>query len=169
MSSCSKLLLTLFAFSMCASVYADSGTFENIHCYSGQPQTLKHSETNVVNITMITGTVRATSPGQIFDNMSTQCAGLSGQMDGSMFSQGFCEWADSDGDRFFFRYERKGTEGTFRAVSGTGKYQGMAVDGSYVIMRFSRSVPVFCKAAHRTRGGGNDVDGGAILWCSSAT
>jgi len=34
------------------------------------------------------------------------------------------------------RYDRKGTEGTFHAVSGTGKYQGMAVDGSYVIMRF---------------------------------
>ena len=136
MTHCMKLIAGLFVFSFAASVYAESGTFDNIHCYSGQPQTLKHSDTNMANVAMFQGTVRATSPGQVFDNMSTQCAGLYGQMDGAIFSQGFCEWSDSDGDRFFFRYDRKGTEGTFRSVSGTGKYQAMAVEGSYVIMRF---------------------------------
>jgi hypothetical protein len=129
-------LIAVFLFSFASSSYAETGTFENVHCYSGQPQTLKHSDANVVNMAMIAGTVRATSPGQIFDNMSTQCIGLFGQIEGGAFSQGFCEWSDADGDRLFFRYERKGTEGTFHDVSGTGKYQQLKVDATYVLRRF---------------------------------
>ena len=120
-------------------LFADSGTFEHIHCYSGSPQTLKHSEGNVVNAVMIRGTLRATTPGQIFDSMSTQCVGIFGQAQGSTFSQGFCEFFDNDADRILVRYQRQGTEGTFQTVSGLGKYQGLTLDATYSVMRFPQT------------------------------
>jgi len=38
MAHCMKLIAGLFVCSFATSVYAEGGTFENIHCYSGQPQ-----------------------------------------------------------------------------------------------------------------------------------
>ena len=136
MSLRAELLLMLFASHAAMHAYGDTGTFETFHCSAGQPQTLKHSEKNSVGIVMLYGTTRATTPGQMLDNMSTQCAGLYGELEEASFSQGFCEWADGDGDRIFFRYERQGTKGTFRSLSGVGKYQTMTMEGTYVFTRF---------------------------------
>ena len=137
-----KLIVGLIAFSIAACAYADGAAFENHHCYAGQPQTLKHSDGNAANIAMIYGATRATSSGQIFDNMSTQCAALFGQMQGTIFLQGLCEWTDSGGDRIFLRLERQGTAGTFRSVSGTGKYQDVSVEGTYEVLAYPQRAGV---------------------------
>src|SRR3954466_14744121 len=122
-----------------APVWADSGAFDHTHCFTGTTQTIKHSDGNVVNSVSYRGTIRAGTPGQVFDNMSTQCVGLYGQLDGATFSQGFYEFFDNETDKIFFRYQRQGTEGTFQSVSGVGKYKGMTLDGAYNVMRFPQT------------------------------
>jgi len=134
-----KTMTMLFLFAIATPLFAESGTFEHTHCYSGSPQTLKHNEGNVVNAVMSRGTLHATSPGQIFDNMSTQCVGIFGQVQGSTFSQGFCEFFDNEIDRILVRYERKGSEGAFQAVNGLGKYQGLTLEATYSVMRFPQT------------------------------
>jgi hypothetical protein len=140
-------------FLACASVpvFAETGTFEHTHCFTGTTQTLRHAEGNVVNAVTFRGTVRAASPGQLFDNMSSQCVGISGQVQGGTFSQGYCEFYDNESDRIFFRYQREGTEGTFQAVNGLGKYQGISLEGTYSVLRFPQT-PGFLQGCAQNRG-----------------
>ena len=142
---------TICLLSLSALSFADSGTFEHVHCYSGTTQTLKHSDGNVINAVTIRGTIRASTPGQVFDNMSSQCVGLYGQIEGAIFAEGFCEFFDNDTDRIFFRYQRKGTEGTFQAISGTGKYQGLSFDATYTAIRFPQT-PGFLQGCAHNKG-----------------
>ena len=142
----------LLLFSVSAPVLADSGTFEHTHCFAGTTQTLKHSDGNVANVVSFRGTIRAATSGQVFDNMSTQCVGLYGQLEGNTFSQGFCEYFDNDSDRVFIRYQRQGTEGTLQSVSGIGKYRGMTLDATYSnVMRFPQT-PGFLQGCAQVRG-----------------
>jgi hypothetical protein len=146
-----KAVAALFLLCVSAPVFADSGTFDHTHCFTGTTQTLKHSDGNVVNAVSYRGTVRAVTPGQVFDNMSSQCVGLYGQVEGNTFSQGFCEFFDNDSDRIFFRYQRVGMEGTFHAVRGMGKYNGMTLDGTYSVMRFPQT-PGFLQGCAQNKG-----------------
>ena len=138
----------LLASLLALHAYADEGTFENFHCSVGQPQTLKHSDKNSVGIVMLYGTTRATTPGQLLDNMSTQCAALYGELEDGSFTQGFCEWLDSDGDRIFFRFERQGPVGTFRSLSGAGKYQTTSIEGTYAYTRYPQRLELLQGCAH---------------------
>jgi hypothetical protein len=134
-----------------APVFADSGAYDFVHCYSGSPQTIRHADGAVVNAVLVRGTVRASSPGQMFDNMSTQCVGIFGQLSGSTFSQGYCEFFDSDSDRILIRYERTGNDGTMRSVSAMGKYQGVSLDGTYSTRIFPAS-PGVVQGCAQTQG-----------------
>lgn len=136
MRSITRRILTFSVSVIAMHAYAEMGTFENFHCSVGEPKTLTHSAQNSVGVVMLYGTTRATTSGQMLDNMSTQCAGVYGELQEGSFSQGFCEWIDSDGDRIFFRFERQGPVGTFRSLSGVGKYASMTMEGTYSYMRF---------------------------------
>src|SRR5437867_4084160 len=133
----SVALLSLM--SLPAVTRADSGTYDNFHCYVGTLQTIKHSDTNTSSVGVINGTVRAATSGEIFDGMSTQCTLLLGQQQGSVYGQGYCEWFDADNDRLFFHFERVGAGGKVRSVSGTGKYQRVSMEGTYEVGRFAQT------------------------------
>lgn len=130
---------------------AESGTFEYDYCFASQLTTLKHSETHVVNLSHAHGTIRATSPGQLFDNMTAQCLSLSGEIERDAFGQAYCELIDHDGDRALEHLQRAGGEGTLRSVAGTGKFQNIKIEGTYARGRFPQK-PGMLQSCLRAKG-----------------
>jgi hypothetical protein len=122
---------------------ADSGTVEFIHCLGGTPQTLKHSDTNAANIVMMVGNLRTPVAGGLLDNTASQCTVLNGMLNGTLFAHGVCEFTDLDNDRLFIEFERKQNEGTFHSINGTGKYQNLALDGTYNHAKFPQRAGYF--------------------------
>ncbi len=49
---------------------------------------------------------------------------------------GACEYVDPAGDKFFGVYARRGdaakAEGTWHVVHGTGRFEGMTMEGKYI-------------------------------------
>lgn len=127
---------------------AESGILEFIHCLGGTPQSIKHGEGNAAHLVMMNGNVRSTVPGGMLDNTGSQCAVLNGSSNGVSFAHGLCEITDLDGDRLWFEFERRNNDGTFRGVSGTGKYVSLKLEGTYTHTRFPQRPGYFQGCAH---------------------
>ena len=127
--------LALALSTLAGPALADSGTYENDFCYGGSLQTLKHAESFVANTYQIHGVIRATQAGAMFDDMGASCYGVFAQVGSGIpaNNNSYCEWLDKDGDRLFLESERRGPNGTIQSISGTGKYKGMRVKGSYTV------------------------------------
>jgi len=129
-------LTALLSFCVVSFASADQGGIEFTHCLGGTPQSMKHGEGNVAHIVAMNGNIRNSAPNGMLDNTSTQCLVLNGALNAVMFAHGICEVTDLDGDRLWFEFERKNSEGTFHSVAGTGKYQAFSVEGTYAHTRF---------------------------------
>lgn len=147
----SRHLFVVAALSIASFAMAEGGPFEHVHCYTGTPQTIKHSETNFSTVAILNGTVRSTTPGEIFDGMASQCTLLFGQTQGSLYARGYCEWTDMDGDRIYFEYDRTNEGARFKSVSGTGKYQAVSMEGTYDAIRYPQT-PGTLRGCARNKG-----------------
>lgn len=74
-------------------------------------------------------------PGGAFDRQSAKCWGTLGIVRGKADHLGYCEMVDMDGDKWLMEYHgaADSSGGTYTAVSGTGKYEGMTLKGEYRI------------------------------------
>jgi hypothetical protein len=119
------------------SANAADGSLALDYCFASQLQTMKHSDTHIINLGNGSGTFRTNPPGQKFDNMSAQCMSVTALIEGQALVNGYCEWLDLEGDRLLVSFESTGgSAGKFRSISGTGKLQTMKVEGTYTIGRF---------------------------------
>lgn len=77
--------------------------------------------------------LRSTPAGGSFDRMGARCYGLYKNVAGKAFEAGGCELTDLDGDKWWMDYQGSpdGTGGTYKAAWGTGKYEGMTLQGEY--------------------------------------
>ena len=77
---------------------------------------------------------RSTPPGGPFDRMGARCYGVWKNSDGSVTEAGGCELTDLDGDKWWMDVTKAapdGAGGYYKAVWGTGKYEGMTLQGEY--------------------------------------
>lgn len=115
--------------------------YQAVHCFGGETQAFRHEGLYLAYSMRFTGTVRITKSDSTFGPMfSSQCVGVGAVVDGAPESRGYCEFFDSDGDRLFGLFERTGTEGKTRLLSGTGKYEGATGSGTYVLVNYPRGL-----------------------------
>src|SRR5689334_23296794 len=71
--------------------------------------------------------IRSTPPGGPFDRMGARCYGIYKNIAGKPKETGLCELTDIDGDKWWMDYDGTwdGGGGTYKAVWGSGKYDGM--------------------------------------------
>jgi len=67
----------------------------------------------------------------LYHNLSGRCSGAWQLIGADYTEMGSCEYVDPDGDRFFGVYTRKGGEGHWKVVAGTGKYIRLEQTGTF--------------------------------------
>jgi hypothetical protein len=111
------------------------GTFEFDYCAVGDPQILANGDKILVSHYRNVANLRTEPPGKPFDRMSSVCYGTYANLTGRQQDFGVCELTDMDGDKWYLEYHggADGAGGTYTSAYGTGKYDGMTVNGQYVL------------------------------------
>ncbi len=111
------------------------GPFAFDFCAVGEPQLLTSGDKVTVSHYRNFANIRTEPAGKPFDRMSSICYGTYANLDGHQQDFGVCEWTDQDGDKFWVEYHGSadGAGGTYTAPYGTGKYEGMTLNGQYVL------------------------------------
>lgn len=109
------------------------GPYELRFCTIGQGGGATATEQASVYHYSGVATLSATVPGAAFDRQSARCWGTLGVVNGKASHLGYCEMVDADGDKWLMAYRGRedNSGGTYTAVSGTGKYDGMTLEGQY--------------------------------------
>ncbi len=111
------------------------GTFEFDFCLAGESKTLTGGDKVFVSHYHNIANLRTEPAGKPFDRVSSLCYGTFANLNGRPQDFGVCELTDQDGDKWWMEYHggSDGTGGTYTAVHGTGKYEGMTVKGQYIL------------------------------------
>ena len=93
-------------------------------------------------------------PGGAFDRQSAKCWGTLGIVKGKGSHLGYCDIVDMDGDKWLMEYRGApdNAGGTYIAVSGTGKYEGMTIKGEYKLDFFPGLEPNGYSACNHNKG-----------------
>jgi len=80
----------------------------------------------------ITASMYDNGASKAVDQQGSRCVGAYQIVDGEYRDYGVCTQVDADGDKWLMRYET-GADliGTWVAVGGSGKYEGMTAKGEY--------------------------------------
>jgi len=109
------------------------GKYDNFTCYSGVHHLLAAVKGQAGGSYHLLGTA-VSKEGDIFNNASVQCAGAYTLVGEDFHDMGSCTITDADGDAFFGVYGRTrlAEPGTWKVTGGTGKYEGILSDGTYL-------------------------------------
>jgi hypothetical protein len=109
------------------------GSYEFQFCYIGRPVVPIAVEQLTVVHYSVEANILTEPAGRPFDRQSARCWGVDGVVKGKSEHFGFCEIVDQDGDKWYMEYHGnpEDTGGTYTAPYGTGKYQGMSLNGAY--------------------------------------
>ena len=84
----------------------------------------------------VSGGIRSTPPGGMFDLMNGICQGILSTVGGQTVSTGHCLWVDKDGDKVVFTYSRIApAPGKQEFTLGTGKFSGIRGGGDYTLVQ----------------------------------
>jgi hypothetical protein len=115
--------------------FAAEGKYEGQSCYAGQAQLIPHADGYVAGSAAFVGMAPGWE-GSPFKMMSAHCAGSFANIGDQVDEHGACEFVNAAGDKFFGLYARKGdaakAEGTWHVVHGTGKLEGMTMEGKFM-------------------------------------
>jgi len=102
-------------------------------CPIGHGKTLAGGDKYFVLGYELDAVIRSTPPDGPFDRMGARCYGLYKNVAGKSFEAGGCELTDLDGDKWWMDYygAPDGTGGHYKAAWGTGKYEGITLQGEY--------------------------------------
>jgi hypothetical protein len=119
----------------CTQVCAAEGKYDQTSCYSGPSHVIQQGDGIIAGSYDSTGLM----PGQEdtpFYRLSGRCVGQFSIINGEVSENGSCQWWNAAGDKIFGVYARKGdpakAEGTWRAVQGTGKFEGVISEGKWM-------------------------------------
>jgi|SRR6516162_1896222 len=135
--SCKALVVSSALLASCFPIqaFAAEGTYDGRSCYAVRTQLISHAEGYVAGSEAYVGMVPDWGGGP-FNMLSARCAGSFVNIGDQVDEHGGCEYVNAAGDKFFGVYARKGdaakTEGTWHVVHGTGKFDGMTMDGKYM-------------------------------------
>jgi len=109
------------------------GSYEFVFCVADQAKTLTAEDKVFVSHYEGIANVRTDPPGRPFDRTSAVCYGTYAKLNGKEQGFGVCEVIDLDSDKWWMEYHDSpaGGGGTYTAVHGTGKYDGMTLKGEY--------------------------------------
>ncbi len=109
------------------------GNYELKFCTIGSGTTILATESVYASHYSGVATLSTQPPGGAFDRQTARCWGTLGIVKGKASHLGYCDLADMDGDHWLMEYHgaADNSGGTYTAVSGTGKYEGMALKGEY--------------------------------------
>ena len=109
------------------------GAYELKFCTVGSGTTVAATDQAYVSHYSGTAVLSTQPPGGAFDRQAAKCWGTLGIIKGKASHLGYCDLVDMDGDKWLMEYHGKedNSGGTYVAVMGTGKYDGMTVKGEY--------------------------------------
>lgn len=113
------------------------GNFDFNYCLAGRTEAMQVSDQAVAGSFELTAAIMSNIPGGPFDGQGSHCMGTWSVLDGKYFDSGYCVTVDADGDRFLMDFKTgplpagQAVAGTWTAVGGSGKYQGMMAKGNY--------------------------------------
>ena len=107
------------------------GNYDYTACWSGTGNDITFSKTHTGSSYEMTGSIRSTNPGGMFDKESFRCVGMNASFAGKNSGSTVCEATDADGNKRL-SYFSVGNDGnvTREFVAGTGKYEGMVTSGT---------------------------------------
>jgi hypothetical protein len=111
------------------------GSYEFDFCPIGRGKTFSEGDKFFVMNYDLDAIVKSTPPGKAFDRMGARCFGIYVNVSDHPRESGICELTDLDGDKWWMDYKGTwdGGGGTYTAVHGTGKYDGVTLQGEYHI------------------------------------
>lgn len=107
------------------------GKYNYTACWSGTSSLIAFSKTHTAMSFEFLGTTRTDPPGGMFDMSTFRCVGST-----AIFGKGFssistCEAVNPDGDKVLSFFHAGDDRKYIReTVAGTGKYEGIVVDGT---------------------------------------
>jgi hypothetical protein len=114
------------------AVHAKEIPFDITYCTSGTVTPVVRSKAITLLGFELRGIGRSNLEDNPFDNLTTHCVGTTMVKEGSRTVKWYCKLMDLEGDFIFM--EGSGTPGnakrTIRALSGTGKWQGITGGGA---------------------------------------
>ena len=125
------LLIITSASTAFAAELPKEGSYDYTACWSGTNNMITFSKTHTAASYEMTGVVRSTTPGGMFDKHTFRCVGMNASFDGKTSGSTVCEAIDADGDKRL-SYFSLGSDGkvTRENVVGTGKFEGMIASGT---------------------------------------
>ncbi|HZP92693.1 MAG TPA: hypothetical protein VFB20_07420 [Burkholderiales bacterium] len=131
--TCLSLGILLLAVGLSARAdVPKEGRFDYKACYAGPHHMTVHAKDQMGGAYEVYG-MQLAEPNQLFYNLVELCLGSWTLIKGEYAETGSCEFTDPAGDKFFVVYSRKNQEdGVWRAISGTGKYDGIVLSGNWM-------------------------------------
>lgn len=111
------------------------GNYEFDFCVIGRGKSFSAGDNLFVLHYELDANVNSVPPGRAFDRMGSRCYGLYINLNGKPRESGICELTDLDGDKWWMDYRGTwdGGGGAYTAAHGTGKYEGINLQGEYHI------------------------------------
>jgi len=135
------------------------GNLDFNYCLAGRTQAMPVSDDTVAGSFELTAAIISNIPGGPFDGQGSQCMGTWQVLDGKYSDSGYCVTVDADGDKFLMNFKTgpvpagELATGTWTAVGGSGKYQGMMAKASYKAIRaVAPAVPGGFQGCNRNTG-----------------
>ncbi len=103
------------------------------HCYSGKTTVLSASKALTVLSFELMGILRSNHERKTLDNNTSHCIGLVQIAPGERIVSGYCKYMSPDKDFLTTKFSNiPGTnDGTWKALQGTGKWQGVTGNAAY--------------------------------------
>jgi len=112
---------------------AKEGSFEGMTCYAGPQHVITDGKGTVGASYDVVGTPMRKEDDLLY-HASTHCVGSVTIVGAESTERGMCVQMAPDGDRFFVVYSRHNQEpGTWKAIAGIGKFEGMEASGTWAI------------------------------------
>jgi hypothetical protein len=130
------------------------GTFELKFCTVGSGTTIAATDQAYVSHYSGTAVLNSLQVGGAFDRQAAKCWGTLGIVKGKASHLGYCDLVDMDGDKWLMEYHgtADNSGGTYTAVVGTGKYEGMTLKGEYKLDFYPGLGPDAYSGCHHNKG-----------------
>ena len=136
MAACAAAALSVCGSAMAGKVnIPKEGAFAIDFCLVGRGNTMSAGGDKFFLITYAVDAItHSKPPGGPFDRMGARCYGVWKNSLGTITEAGGCEMTDVDGDKWWMDVlsaKPDGNGGYYKAVWGTGKYEGMTLQGEF--------------------------------------